>query len=84
MVKFGVNKMMGYCDFGYGMGFFGWIFMVLFWAGVILLIVWLVRQNSNQENRTERRTPSDILKERFAKGEISKKEFDEMKKELSK
>lgn len=75
--------MMGYYDFGYGMGF-GWIFMVLFWAGVILLIVWLVRQNFNQENLTERRTPGDILKERFAKGEISKKEFDEMKKELNK
>lgn len=75
--------MMGYYNFGYGMGFYGWIMMVLFWAAIIWLIVWLVRQNSHQETRPEKQTPTDILKERFAKGEISKKEFDEMKKELN-
>jgi putative membrane protein len=80
--------MMGYYDFGYGMGFFGWIMMALFWGAVIWLIVWLVNQNrhpnNHVDNQSERRTPQEILKERYAKGEISKKEFDEMKKDLSK
>lgn len=75
--------MMEYYDFGYGMGFYGWIMMILFWAAIIWLIVWLVRQNSQQETRHEKQTPTEILKERLAKGEISKKEFDEMKKELN-
>jgi putative membrane protein len=75
--------MMGYYDFGYGMGFFGWIMMVLFWGAVIWLIVWLVNQNRHSENRMDKRTPQEILKERYAKGELSKKEFDEMKNKLS-
>jgi len=75
--------MMGYYGFGYGMGFFGWILMVLFWGAIIWLIVWLVNQNRQSEPRSDRRTPQEILKERYAKGEISKKEFDEMKKYLS-
>ena len=76
--------MMGYYDFGYGMGFFGWIMMVLFWGAVIWFIVWLVNQNKNSERSHSNKTASEILKERYVKGEISKKEFDEMKKDISK
>lgn len=80
--------MMGYYDFGYGMGYFGWILMVLFWGAVVWFIVWLVNQNRNPNNhsihQSERRTPHDILKERYAKGEITKKEYAEMKNDLSK
>jgi putative membrane protein len=76
--------MMGYYDFGYGMGFFGWIMMVLFWGAVIWFIVWLVNQNKNNDKNHSDKTASEILKERYVKGEISKKEFDEMKKEISK
>lgn len=74
--------MMGYYDFGYGMGYFGWIFMMLFWAAVIWLIVWLVNQNKNPEKGHSEKTASEILKERYAKGELTKKAYDEMKKEL--
>jgi putative membrane protein len=80
--------MMGYYDFGYGMGFFGWIMMVLFWGAVICLVVWLVNQNKNSNNhinnQSERKTPQEILKERYAKGEITKKDFDEIKRNLMK
>ena len=70
---------------GFGM-FFGFIFMLLFFVGSVFLIVWIVRQlapggtslTSSGSNALE------ILKERFAKGEISKDEFAEMKKELLK
>ena len=76
--------MMGYYDFGYGMGYFGWIFMVLFWGAIIWLIVWLVNQNRRTNNDHGRRTPHEILKERYASGEISRKEYEEIKRELSK
>ena len=61
--------------FGY-MGLFPGLGMVLFWVLFIWLIVWLVRQNSSKDN------PLDILRRRYAGGEISKKQYEQMKKEL--
>jgi putative membrane protein len=69
-------------DYGWGMGF-GWIFMVLFWALVILGIVYLLKLisgSSRKEGRSE--TALDILKKRYASGEISKDEFEEKKKDI--
>jgi putative membrane protein len=80
--------MMEYYDLGYGMGSFGWLvmilFMILFWGAIIWLIVWLVNRNKHQTNQSSDKTPSEILKERYAKGELSKKEYFEIKNELSK
>lgn len=68
-----------------GFGFFGPIFMILFWAIVILGIIAIVRWSMGQSRSTDagkEKTPLDILKERYAKGEIDKKEFEERKKNL--
>jgi len=73
--------MMGYDAWG-GFGF-GWIFMIIFWILIILGVVALVRYLGNSGKTTkDDKTPLEILKERYAKGEIDKKEFEEMKKDL--
>ncbi len=63
---------------GFGMGF-GFIFMLLFWGLIIWLIVTLI--NSSQSNKNEQDSLT-ILKRRYASGEITKKEFESMKKEI--
>lgn len=86
MYGYGSSGMMG----GSGLGLFGGFFMIIFWVliivGVVLLIKWLVDQGA-------RGTPHvpvamggqalEIAKERYAKGEITKEQFDQMKKDLS-
>ena len=65
----------------YGMGMFGGFWMLIFWAVFIVFIVWIVREVSGKKT-DEKSKALDILKERYAKGEIDKKEFEEKKKDL--
>ena len=74
---------MGGYGMGYGMGWLGGIVMLAFWALVIIGLVFLIRwiaASTKVEGRGE--TPLDILKKRYAKGEINKEEFDAKKKDL--
>jgi len=76
----------GYTMMGYGWnGFnaFGWVFMIVFWVLLILVVVALIRYISKSGTSKEGQTPLDILKERYARGEINKKEFEEMRKDLT-
>lgn len=59
-------------------------FMLLFWVLLILLIVWLVRATLPASGGAPGREKSamDILKERYARGEIDKEEFESMRKDL--
>ena len=70
---------------GHGMGVGGMLMMLLFWAlivaGIVMLFGWL-RRSKRREFPGHRETPLDILKKRYAQGEVSKDEFDRMKKDL--
>lgn len=76
LLLIGSSMMMGHGYLQIGMGF-GFVLMVLFWVAVIWLIFSLVNEKSEGKDSIE------ILRKRYARGEISKKQFDKMKKELS-
>ena len=70
--------------FGWGLG--GGLMMILFWVAIIFFIVWIVKEISggNSSDKTRHgKSAIDILNERYAKGEIDKKEFEEKKRDLS-
>jgi putative membrane protein len=60
---------------GWGMHGAGWapmmIGMVLFWGAIILGVVWLVRNTTNQHRERHQQTAVEILDRRFAEGAIS-------------
>ena len=63
----------------------GGIMMIVFWALIIWLIVWAVREVGGRNSRDTHSSSRalDILKERYAKGEIGKEEFESKKKDLT-
>jgi putative membrane protein len=74
-------------DWGWGHMMFGGLMMALFWGGIILVIVLAVRWLSPGRPGPGEPHSSDqalaILKERFARGEIDREEFEERKRLLS-
>ncbi len=79
--------MMGWGYGGYGMGILGGLMMLLFWGlviiGLILLVRWLWNQGRHGSGSVAPEAPLDILKRRYARGEINKEEFDRMKQDLA-
>ena len=62
----------------------GWIWMLIFWGSIIALIVWGVRRLTvDRSPLAHRSSPLDIAKERYARGEISREEFEQIKRDLS-
>lgn len=78
----------GMMGWGGGMGWFGGIMMFLFWAafmvGLIILIRWLWLSTSSKAGGrpSGEDTALGILRERYAKGEIDKEEFEAKLKTL--
>ena len=75
-------------DWGWGHMLFGSLMMILFWGGIILVIVLAVRWLGGRSSQdaapaAPRRSAFDILDERFAGGEIDQEEFEERKRLLT-
>jgi len=73
---------MGYYDGGWGLG--EWLamsaMMLLFWGGLIVLVVWAVRASARKGRQADTGSdiaarPGDVLAERYARGEIDEEDF---------
>jgi len=69
-------------------GWFGGImgFGILFWVVIIVLVVWVVKTLANSRDGSTVNRLNDaeeILKQRYARGEINREQFEQMKKDLS-
>ncbi len=76
----GTLSVMPDMDGGWGMGSGWWIVMLLFWGAIIAVVVWGIRQFTGDRKRD--RSALDIAKERLARGEITKEEFDRIRGDL--
>jgi putative membrane protein len=76
--------MMNWGNYGWGMGF-GWIFMIVFWVLVLLGMYFIVKTViTGGKGAVHGEAPIDTLKKRYARGEITKEEFERMKDDLMK
>lgn len=70
----------------YGFGGWGWLWMslmmVLFWGGLIALVVWLIRATANPRGRRADDDADEVLRRRLAAGEITPDEYEKTRKLL--
>ena len=66
------------------MGFGGqWlIWAFLFWVGVVFMVVWAVMRLFPGRSRADEDEPVEILRRRYASGEITREQYDEMRQVL--
>ena len=56
---------------------------ILFWAVLIGLVVWIVNQFSRRDQDGQRDSALDILRQRYARGELSKDDFERIWQEIA-
>ena len=75
--------------FGMGFGVLGIVFMLVLLAGLVFVYVWITRSlfqmpdNSEYSNGAEPRKPKEILDQRYSRGEITREQYEIMKKDIS-
>ncbi|HEQ98927.1 MAG TPA: SHOCT domain-containing protein [candidate division Zixibacteria bacterium] len=69
--------------FGYDHMAYGGLWMIIFWVLVVIGIVFLIKFTVDRtSSRSQEPSAMEVLKRRYASGEISKEEYDEKKKDL--
>ena len=66
---------------GMGLGGFGFLWMAIFWLVILVAAIWLAgnlfpRSNTGQSPRSEPESAVEIVKRRYARGEISQEEYE--------
>ena len=74
--------------YGFGLGLLWFVVHVIGWILAIWFVIWVIRAvfgrhpHHRKGNWMMMRDATDIVRERYAKGEITKEQFDTMKKDL--
>ncbi len=82
-----MNNMMDMMSYGPGWWMFSgmWFFSILFWAliiaGAVFITRWLMERHTQESPAKE--FPLDILKRRYAQGEIDRDAFERMKQDIA-
>jgi putative membrane protein len=72
------GHMMGYGGYG---GILMWLILIII-AGVIIYFVFARSKRDQKSDKPARETALEILKKRYARGEITKEEFDRLKNDI--
>lgn len=68
-----------------GMGWwmvFGMLWMVFFWGAIIWAIVWGITRTTGGDGRRDD-TPLEIARRRYARGEITRDQFEQLRRDLA-
>ncbi len=77
------GPMWNFGSVGWGWMIFGWLFMVLFWGAVVWLIWWAIARSTQDQRTTGGQSPLDIAKTRYARGEITREQYEQLKRDLT-
>lgn len=81
------GNMMGWGGYGGGWEFFGVVHMLLWWVllilGIVVLARWLFGGRFGGHRGSSEDRALAILRERYARGEIDKDEFEKRKRDLA-
>lgn len=77
----------GFCNWGSSVGagpwFIGWLFPLLFWGGIFYLFFLLIKQIFSRGQSNESDAALEIVRQRYASGEIDQQEFNARKSILA-
>jgi putative membrane protein len=66
-----------------GWGFVMGLFWLLFLAVMVMIVIHVLKHHDHTSDNIHHASPLDIAKQRYAKGEITKEEFDQLKKDVT-
>ena len=78
----GNNLMYGY-HLGMGWMLFGMILWIFIVVCAVLVVLWLLRKSGKAMQSHKIDTALEILKKRYVQGEITREQYEEMKKDIS-
>ena len=62
-----------------------WLVLVILpWIGIVFLVIYLIIREDKGKQESPQKSAQKILDERYAKGEISREEYQKMKKDFEK
>ncbi len=78
----GYGPMYGY-HFGMGWMLLGFVFWIFIVACAVLLVLWIIGKSGRGRQVQAEDSAMDILNKRYARGEITREQYEDMKKDIS-